>query len=425
MKGYYIRSFAILISVIVSLFFCFACNEKKLEQQENETHGQFSKISDSYNILVTEFDSLDTAERFLLKLNPDERNNSKIIESSSGKGEKLFYVRVGRFQSSFEAGNYAFGLILDSLITGYLIMYNDSLVMDDFRDFGFVAGYLNRPSLYKFDLVEKKYNLVWSKWGKKIISLDTNPQMNKGFYLTAFIVGKRGGFPYITDTRVYYFDVVKDEIKNVDNIGKGIQINSYWETADHFKVIFTILDSLKTSALIQKIITYNIGGKIINTEEMIYELLIDGIPPAVRPVINLVSPDGRFRFIESGDEEERNFYIYDDSSESSSFILSTKEELIDLKWTRIGKYLIINTELKGKDLSTSSIFIVNLISQKMVRSFEGNGLQNLQLHGSLLLFDEKINKKSSIKIYDYLRDRIYFTISVPGGCGLKNILLRK
>lgn len=188
------------------------------------------------------------------------------------------HLLIGMFDSFRAASDRGFELHADNLIDEFEIFHNDSILNHDYYDLFFVGNDLGRPALYRTSLMEVKPNLIWSKWGREIIKLSPAKSRDNYFFTTCLTKGIRGSFPYIWDARLYNFDSKGEDIQLVQEFGRGLTLHSNWESDSTFTTYFTILDSLITSTVIQKIYSYSYAGDRIDTTEQIYELVSDGIP---------------------------------------------------------------------------------------------------------------------------------------------------
>ncbi len=284
------RKYLKYLFAVIFIPLLFSCKKGDQSVSRTEQKVDSVKVNSPYSILVGKFKGRTEADSLtsFLAENVADTVFSKEIKS------KQHSIFIGKFSTNFGAGERAFKLFRDSLIGSYKIVKNDSVVFDLYSNVPFVAKYEGRPSVYNYNLVKNKSGTIWSRWGRKVINLNMSDDFKNSFISTALGIGWRAGFPYILDARVYMYDRLADKVKEIFFLGQGLQLYTYWDTPDTFKINFTILDSLRTSVLIQKIVAFSSEGDKYYETERQFNLLRDGfpLPPKMNPVLN--SPDQRY-----------------------------------------------------------------------------------------------------------------------------------
>lgn len=327
---------------------------------------------------------------------------------------------IGTFNSYRIASDRGFELFADNMIDEFKIFHNDSTLSHDYIDFYFVGNDLGRPALYKTSLTDVQPKLVWSKWGREIIKLSPHKLREEYFFTTCLTKGIRGSFPYVWDARLYRVSSGEDNIRLLQKLGKGLTLQSKWESDSAFSAYFTILDSVVTSTVIQKKYNYSITGEAIDTTEQIYELVSDGIPFVKYSQIETISPDHRYKLKINNEDTLRHINILDELNGSIHRITELEGEIKSSKWNEVGDYLFITEDFDTPKDSTS-LLIIDMRDQILQKKISGYGEKNFVIVGNLLLYDDEFDENSSITMYRYRKDEIYATIKIPGGCGIYGI----
>lgn len=405
----------IKLGLVTILLFSISCTESS---KVNSKSGQ-----KFYSIFLGEFKTQDEVEEFRLSLNTilwDELRIEKIYD----RNYKLYY---GKYSSSFEAGSAAYNLFSNSLITKYKITRDGKTVLDGYANVPFVAKYLDRPSVFNFNLVTKQIEVEWSEYGKKVVSLNHSTDHNSVFITTANRYIMQTGKRYIYDARVFLMKREEEMNKELARLGNGVQMYTFWENKDTFKVNITFIDSVESRKVTQKIIPFELNGNLGRTQERSFDLLRDGFPAPPKRAPKEISPNNRFRFRAVSSQGESYIYLRDFNEKSEQLTVSTKQIIRDGRWSDEGNYLYIITEpdkivsRKQKSEPTGELFIIDAVEKKLVRTFSEFRYENLLVHGKLLFFDERSDQTAQIKVYDSKHDKILHTISMFGGCGLNNL----
>ncbi|AFN74982.1 hypothetical protein MROS_1748 [Melioribacter roseus P3M-2] len=403
MNGKKIKILFLIASIFVLIILCTP--EKEVE------------VSDGYTLVLKESkDSLKLVQ-YAAALDDSLLTEYEIKKSPQG----VYLLTSGNYPSVFEAGKAGFELLAKSGFVNYRIYYKDKFVKDNYRTLLFIGNYHGRQSLYKYDLVKKKSIPYWSRWGRKALSLSYSEDRNYAFIITALSWGIRGEFPFVRDARLYHYRTQRDELNELLYFGRGLQIYSYWENEDTFKVNFTKPDTLDPQILIQSIYAFDKEGAYSNLYERRFDLTKDGFPKpsALKPIS--VSPNGKFHFRYIFENGESFIYLKNLEENKEVLIKEYEGELSHTQWSPDESYLFLTFKPKGNNRKPELI-VINNNSMKIQRTFYGPYYMNLLVHGNLLFFDEENNGISGIGIYDYANDKIYDRINIPGGCGLKFML---
>lgn len=375
---------------------------------------------EGFSICLGEFPHFDQAELFKSKLDIQLWSRTSIKSE-----EERHLLLIGNFDSSFDAGNEALDLFRKGLITNYKIYEKGKFVYDDFTNVMFVARFQGRPSVYSYNMMTRQSRLFWSRWGRKVISLNHSADRSYLFFVTALGYGKQGSFSYVRDARAYRFKSSAEEVDELTELGTGLQIYTYWDAKDTFKVNFTKPDSINSDILIQEISSYLYDGKVIDHKKRTFSLTREGFPkpPSIQPRLLSGSMAKSIRLA----RHENLSYIYlRDLKEGSEVLIgSFSGELFDAKWSVDDNhlFLIVRNRIvkRGKTEEQHDLMIIDTALKKLVRTFHSNYYQNLLVHGNFLFFDSRSGTDSFITIYDYQNDDVFDEIRLPGGCGINNL----
>ncbi|MFA7228284.1 MAG: hypothetical protein WC061_04550 [Melioribacteraceae bacterium] len=376
-----------------------------------------------YSIFLGEFKTRDQIETFRLSLNSVLYDKLR-IEKIYDRNYKLFY---GRYPSSFEAGQEAFELYTKSLIAkNYKITRDSKRILDSYANVLFVSKYLNRPSVFSFNIITNQIEVEWSNPLMKVVALNYGPDHSTAFISAALSSGRRGGVSYINDAALYLMKREEERTLELEKMGDGIQLYTYWENKDTFKVNYSSVDSIDAKTVVQKIYPFNINGKRGVVKERRFDLLKSGFPFPPKRSPSVISPNNRFRFRAVYSQGESYIYLRDFDEKSEQLTSTIYGKLTDARWSEDGNFLFIVINKSGPVQNENAskageLLIIDAVQKKPVRIFSGFSYENLLVHGKLLFFDKRSEDISQIEIYDYRRDKIIQTISMYTGCGLNNL----
>ncbi|MEK6552473.1 MAG: hypothetical protein AABZ54_03375 [Bacteroidota bacterium] len=407
-------------SKILISFFFMTLILSECTISDNDTY-QDTKIK--YSISLGEFKTEEEAVKIKAILESKLNSTLRIEKTVKNKYQLLF----SNFVSSFEAGESAFDLYSNSLIQDYKIVRNGKPVEDVFTNVLFVAKYLGRPSVYSFNLLTKQSSVEWSRWGRKVISLNHSIDNQSAFITTVLGYGRQSRFPYIHEARIYFLNRVNDQTDELAELGNGVQLYTYWESSDTFKVNYSMLDTVNSKIVIQNIYPFDINGKSGLIQKRKYDLLQHGFPSIPRRNPVELSPNKEFQFRNVRSNGESNIYLRNLKQRSEELVVTTKRNINDARWSEDGNYLFIITDNQSVDSKgvkaekTGELIIIDAFKMKIVRIFSGFHFENVLVHGKLLFFDERLKDIAQIAVYDYTRDKLLNTISLYGGCGINNL----
>lgn len=327
-------------------------------------------------------------------------------------------IIIGMFGNFRAACDRGFELFADAIIDNFDVIYEDSVIANDYYDLYFIGEDLERAALYKTELLLPQPNLIWSKWGHGILELYRSENRQEFFFTTALHKGIRGSFPLIMNTKLFHFNRDAEHPKIVNTFGNVMHIDGNWDDDSTFIILYSTLDSMLTSTIYQRQFHYNIDGELINSSERIFELVKDGIPVPKFSNINPVSNDLRYKLLPVKTDTSIVLNLIDELNGTKNFITELKGEIKANGWNTTSDYLFLTSQFQ-KD--STELIIVNLREMNLTRRFSDVGEMNFIIIGNLLIFDTGFMKNSYITLYRYKRDKIYSTIRITGGCGINSI----
>lgn len=397
----------IILSVIILI--ANGCGRIETENELNE-----------YSICLGEFVKYEDADIFKSKLDFELWDKLKVKTT-----EEKYYLIYGNYLTSFEAGKKALELFNKKLINNYKIIHNEKYVFDEFANILFIARYQGRSSVYIYNMVTKQSKLFWSRWGRKVVTLNHSKDRSYAFFITALGFGKQGSFPYIRDVRVYRFTSLSEQIEELDELQDGLQVYTYWDVKDTFKVNITKPDSIKSDLLVQKIYSYLYQGKSEQINQRVFSITKDGFPkpPVIQP--KLVS-NNNYKVVRTAKLDSDSYvYLKEIKEGSESLICNFTGTLYKAVWSNDDRYLflIIRNKPVARDGTSNEqeLMIIDTEQKKLLKTFHGNFFQNILVNGNYLFYETISDGEAVISVYDIVNDDIYDVIKMPGGCGINNL----
>jgi hypothetical protein len=395
--------------LLITVFLFQSCSHK--EPDKGKTNP--------YSISLGAFKNYERAFQFKSTLSTKVRANLR-LEYVSKKNYKLLY---GRFPNSITAGQKAYELLCDTLIADYDITRNGFKVLDEFINIPFVANFIGKPCLFNYNIRSKSTELLWSQKDEKVVSLNLTEDANYAFITTARSSGRIGGLPYVRDANLYFLHRIEDNVEQLDELGDGYQIYTYWDSPDSFRVNYSYSDVNNPRIIYQQIRTWDSFGRKRNGTERSFDILKQGFPAPPDRKPQRISPNHNYELRLVPNAGQTFFYLKDYAEKSEVLIASTYDRVKDIRWSGDGNYLFIITEHKSKadkkrGETRSHIYIVNAYGKKVKKILEGTGYENLLVRGKLVFFDELFNGAQRISIYDYKLNKRFGFIDMPGGCAL-------
>lgn len=414
----------IIYRIVICLFLCavfYSCNKGRLSEAE----VLFPQFKGKYFIELKTFIEKTEAINFGNKISVDDEESVHLFADTVMR-KLLYKVCIGPYNSSYIAGENAYKLYSAQIITDYEIIQDFSPVYDDFSDLIIVGLYNGFTSLYRYSLKSGSVELFWQKIGEKVIELENAKDTSITFFITAQKTDRKGIFPYITDVKLYKAYLLADKIELLQNLENSIQIFTDWENFNSFKVILNSFDDKVSTFINQRVFIYNTSGKIITNTFKTFDLVKENYPQLPEHKNKMISPGNEYYLLDSLVEEKNDYYLK--TSLKKHLIFSSEQTLNKVEWAD-NRFLVFSTSdilPSNKSIfsnfpQTSTLTVYDINNRKMLRQWKNDGIKNFKINSDYLFFDDGFGKKSRIYVYNLMTDKIIDTISISGGCGIKNI----
>ncbi len=299
----------------------------------------------------------------------------------------------------------------------------DTLSTNNKNTFLFLTEWFDKVGVYKYDLSKKKYTPVWWHPRENVVMLVYKPGVHPSYFLTSNKIGTRGNFPSFSRLKLFIISQDLSEIKQIDDIGDGIQFTARWNDDENLELIYTSVDISIASYVNQYTKVYDNYGKLYDSEIRTFDIQKSGFPQLVPPRNSTISPIGKFGVSIRSD----SLFLKTAGTDTLDFVTVMKHNLNKLKWSDEEEFLFISTldlndeTVKTKNPKTSELFIYSLTADSLIGVFGGAGVKNFFTLGNLLIFDDSLGKNSVINIYDIKEKRIVDVIKPKEGCWLVNL----
>lgn len=294
---------------------------------------------------------------------------------------------------------------------------------DEFKEFYFVGSYLNKPSIYRFDVVKNKTKVFWHDDDERVIDLLINDKRNAAFFITKRKQRLKSSQPAIEQGKLYHLDLETQKVVQITQLEDGIQIIPYWTDDDRFTLVVNSIDKTIASYINKNTQIYNRFGKLLSDQNEIFDLTTHGYPITRVPSPKFTSPNGLFIF------REKNDSIMVVQS-TGNIVISTglvNQRIRNIGWAENNKHaILLLTEKDSSDKKVNvkrgtTLVIFDLQAKKIIKSFDQPGLKRFVLIGDFLIFESGFGKDSFIEIFNLKSLKEFKKIKISGGCGIRNI----
>ena len=117
----------------------------------------------------------------------------------------------------------------------------DTLSANNKNTFLFLTEWFDKVGVYKYDISKKKYSPVWWHPRENVVVLVYKAGKHPSYFLTSDKIGTRGNFPSFSGLKLFIISQDLSEIKQIDNIGDGIQFTARWNDDENLELIYKIL----------------------------------------------------------------------------------------------------------------------------------------------------------------------------------------
>lgn len=386
-----------------------------------------TKSKDAYYIQLDSFGTKDSAESFISGLK--NRTSYHVFSSQVTKpgGKQYFIASIGYFTSSYEAGWAAYSLKKSKIINKFDITHNLETVRDEFADVVMVGNFRGVPSLFKYNLTDHSKEKIWYKANEKVVDFCYSGDMKNALFITSSGYGRKSIFPYVNNVKLYKLDLSSLKAEKIKDIGSGIQLFTSGEMGAVLRIVLNSFDRNKTTYIVQNTSTFSYTGGLIKSERKIFDLVKENYPGPMELIFDNTSPDRKKQFTIA--EEGKEVTLLLKNAGMSKKIITQSQKISQVNWSMDSRYLIfstvdispLNRTLTGRSPETSSLYIYSVNEGKIKNKWDGSGYKNFILRGDLLFFDSGFENSSQIIVYNYKENNSIDTITLKGGCGIRNI----
>jgi hypothetical protein len=303
------------------------------------------------------------------------------------------------------------------------VVKQDSIKFRTYSNFLFVGYYYGKPSLYEYEFADKKYKVIWNDYKESVILLLFDPDKPVSFFLTARGYGKKENHAYVNRIKLYHCDNKSEEIILVEEIGSGIQVSADWNSDGNIEIQYTAVDKTVASFINKYRKVYNSFGTLVDDEMEAFDLTKEGYPELIPRRSSTISPSGKYGITIS---EDSLFLKVADLNERD-FISLISHNINNVDWNQTENTVFISTlDLSStikidKVLQTSELIIFDIQNKNLISRWNGNGFKNFESLNNHFIFDNGFDNKSTICIYDYVKQDTIDIIKTYNGCGLSFI----
>jgi hypothetical protein len=296
----------------------------------------------------------------------------------------------------------------------------DTLSTQNQNTFLFLTEWFDKVGVYKYNLSKKKYSPVWWHPRENVVLLVYKHGGHPSYFLTSDKIGTRGNFPSFSRLKLFIISHDLSEIKQIDNIGDGMQFAARWNDDENLELIYTTVDKTIASYVNQYTKVYDHYGKLYDSGIKTFDIEKSGFPQLIPPRDSTISPSGKYGISFKSD----SVFLKTGGTDTLEFIEVMKHNLNKLKWSGDEEYLFIsslnlnNETVKSKNPETSELFIYSLTADSLIGVFGGAGVKNFFTLGDLLIFDDGFGNNSVINIFDLNQKKIINVIKPKKGCAL-------
>lgn len=287
--------------------------------------------------------------------------------------------------------------------------------------FLFVGKYYGKPGVFQYNIQEQKYEPVFAVQKESVISLNYSRNLNSIFFLTAGKSGTRSGLPFVNKIKFYRINPGNQTVEMIKDFGSGSQLLAQWNDDGNYEVIITSIDKTVSSYFDVAKKVYNTFGRLIDEKTETYDIINDGYPSLVPNRSSTVSPSGKYGIALVND----SIFLKTAGEDNLQFITIVNYEINKVSWNNDEDFLFFSTITRyNKSVNIqkqSELFVYSIIGDSLISEWEGTGAKNFITFNNLLVFDDGLNYRSIINIYNYKQNELFETVRVRGGCGLVNI----
>jgi hypothetical protein len=288
---------------------------------------------------------------------------------------------------------------------------------DTLKEFAYVALAYGKPSVYKYNIDQGNFELLWWNQNDFVIALVPDYETNISFFITARSVGRRGNFSFISKIKLYRIEPDHSAIDFISDIGNAIQLNAYWNDNRNFELVFTDVDKSISSYINKYVQVYNTFGKMIDDKVETFDITKTGFPQLLPRKSPTVSKSGWYGISEIND----SIYLRIAGAEEERFITSIEGDFLKVDWSEDEDYLFFSSSGMEPDFKNTGLYIYDINGDSLVTSWTGPGRKDFFTSGDLLIFEDGLAENSFIVVYNFKETEQINSFTRKGGSGLKNI----
>ena len=286
--------------------------------------------------------------------------------------------------------------------------------------FFFVGRVGSETGLYKYNLIDNKYEPFWSAPKETVVQLSYSDNLEHAFFVTAKRLGTRRGVSFIRGIKLYRLDLGNSSVELSREIGNAAQLFAYWFD-NNYKIQFTKFDMKITSHINKTNQIYSSFGKLLKEDMEIHDFIKDGYPQFEIKQTSLISPSGNFGITQSAD----SVFLSIAGAVDKVFIDSTAGKINKTKWSSDERYTFFTANPIGENelkRIPNTIYVYDVVNQRILKRWDGEDKINFFIVNDLLIYDTGYNYQSAIGVYNYKKNEDVSRIQIRGGCGIVNIL---
>jgi len=294
----------------------------------------------------------------------------------------------------------------------------DTVEIKDPDQLFFVGNSGSYTGIYKYDFETDSYGIFWSARNESVVKLLYSNDLQYIFFLTARSFGIKNGISFINNIKLYRLLPELSLVEYVTDIGDAIQVVAFWEGIN-LRIQFTSIDLRVATYINRTNQVYSPFGRLVQQTVDVFDFIKNGYPTFDAQPIPLLSPTGKFGFIQKDDA----LFFKKIESQKEFFVDTLNGIITKMVWTHDENFVVITTlmENTGEDNSGSALLIYNVPDHNVEQKWNSGSKINLLLTPTYLIYDMLGGEKSTIYIFNYKEMKNLSEITLRNGCGLTDV----
>ncbi len=289
--------------------------------------------------------------------------------------------------------------------------------IQNFKGFYFISNTSNEYNLMFYDFLEDSVVKIFGSKTQKVIEVEHSTQNNVVLFLTVSRLNKKTAIPEYEGIKLYRYDPASRKTELLNKFSPSIQIYSFWLDINRYKIVRVFFDEIVASYVNKHSLIYNPFGKLLSEENEVFDLVKSGYPIREMQPLNLYSQIKKYQVKIVAD----SIFVLNNDKKKSQKILSDAS-VLDLIWAENEKHLIVFYQ--NSKSSRYKILLFDLINNRIVKTFDEEGIKNFDLIGNYLIYDFLENNYQRIEVVNIEKLLTVKKISVGRNNFLKNVSLR-